>query len=235
MSEEIAADPADRYVGTPASIASAISRCFGIPISRYIPIASVSSSRARSRSPGASRLCSIHACQRRTSGCSMRCGTSCACRRAVSKCCSAFSHCWPQAAAIAALVSISAEPSTVTTLARAQPAGGPATGGGGGDAPSLPLDAGRARGRGLLAAPPALAVPQLDASVPRRHRDPRWRARLQLPRAGRCWPRRFCSAFDELRQYSRVRRGGEGHVSLAEQRRLFLARWRSLIAELAAA
>ncbi len=29
---------------------------------------------------------------------------------------------------------------------------------------------------------------------------------------------RFCSAFDELREYFRVRRRGEGHVSLAEQR-----------------
>ena len=46
---------------------------------------------------------------------------------------------------------------------------------------------------------------------------------------------RFCAAFDELRQYFRVRRRGECHVSLAEQRRLFLTRWRSLIAELAAA
>ncbi len=46
---------------------------------------------------------------------------------------------------------------------------------------------------------------------------------------------RFCSAFDELREYFRVRRRGEGHVSLAEQRRLFLTRWRSLISELAAA
>ncbi len=46
---------------------------------------------------------------------------------------------------------------------------------------------------------------------------------------------RFCAAFDELRQYFRVRRRGEGHVSLAEQRRLFLTRWRSLISELAAA
>ena len=46
---------------------------------------------------------------------------------------------------------------------------------------------------------------------------------------------RFCAAFDELRQYFRVRRRGEGHVSLAKQRRLFLARWRSLISELAAA
>ncbi len=46
---------------------------------------------------------------------------------------------------------------------------------------------------------------------------------------------RFCAAFDELRQYFRVHRRGEGHVSLAEQRRLFLTRWRSLIAELAVA
>ena len=46
---------------------------------------------------------------------------------------------------------------------------------------------------------------------------------------------RFCAAFDELRQYFRVRRRGEPHVSLAEQRRLFLMRWRSLVGEFAAA
>ena len=46
---------------------------------------------------------------------------------------------------------------------------------------------------------------------------------------------RFCAAFDELRQYFPFRRRGEGYVSLAEQRRFFLTRWRSLIAELAAA
>ena len=46
---------------------------------------------------------------------------------------------------------------------------------------------------------------------------------------------RFCSAFDELRQYFRVRRRGGPDVSLAEQRRLFLTRWRSLIAEVVAA
>jgi len=46
---------------------------------------------------------------------------------------------------------------------------------------------------------------------------------------------RFCSAFDELRQYFRVRRRGDDHVSLAEQRWIFLTRWRSLISELAAA
>ena len=46
---------------------------------------------------------------------------------------------------------------------------------------------------------------------------------------------RFCAAFDELRQHFRVRRRGEGHVALAEQRRLFPTRWRSLIGELAVA
>ena len=46
---------------------------------------------------------------------------------------------------------------------------------------------------------------------------------------------RFCSAFDELRQYFRVRRRGGAHVALTEQRRLFLTRWHSLISELAVA
>ena len=46
---------------------------------------------------------------------------------------------------------------------------------------------------------------------------------------------RFCSAFDELRQYFRVRRRGEDHVALAEQRRLFVTRWRLLIVEFAVA
>ena len=46
---------------------------------------------------------------------------------------------------------------------------------------------------------------------------------------------RFCTAFDDLRQYFRVRRRGCGHVALPEQRRLFLVRWRSLITEAAAA
>ncbi len=46
---------------------------------------------------------------------------------------------------------------------------------------------------------------------------------------------RFCSAFDELRQYFRVRRRCDGRVSVATQCRLFLTRWRSLISELAAA
>ena len=53
----------------------------------------------------------------------------------------------------------------------------------------------------------------------------------------RCYPMLGfgSSAFDELREYFRVRRRGEGYVSLERQRRLFLTRWRSLISELAAA
>ena len=46
---------------------------------------------------------------------------------------------------------------------------------------------------------------------------------------------RLRAAFDELRQYFGVRRRGEGPVLLADQRRLFLTRWSSLIAEMAAA
>ena len=46
---------------------------------------------------------------------------------------------------------------------------------------------------------------------------------------------RFCSAFDELRHYFRVRGRDAPNVSLVEQRRLFATRWHSLIAEAAAA
>ena len=46
---------------------------------------------------------------------------------------------------------------------------------------------------------------------------------------------RFCSAFDALRHYFRVRQRRGEHVPLAEQRRLFVPRWRSLIAERQAA
>ena len=46
---------------------------------------------------------------------------------------------------------------------------------------------------------------------------------------------RFCSAFDELRQYFRWRRGRGDSMPLAEQRRLFASRWRSLLSEMAAA
>ena len=46
---------------------------------------------------------------------------------------------------------------------------------------------------------------------------------------------RCCSAFDELRQDCRVRQRRGEQVPLAEQRRLFAARWRSLIAEMQAA
>lgn len=43
---------------------------------------------------------------------------------------------------------------------------------------------------------------------------------------------RFCTAFDELRQYFRVRQWRGQTVPLAEQRQLFLTRWWSLIAEM---
>ena len=46
---------------------------------------------------------------------------------------------------------------------------------------------------------------------------------------------RFCTAFDELRQYFRVRQRRAEWVPLAAQRRLFVQRWRSLIAEMQAA
>ncbi len=46
---------------------------------------------------------------------------------------------------------------------------------------------------------------------------------------------RFCTAFDQLRQYFRVRQRGAEWVPLAEQRRLFVTRCRSLIAEIQAA
>ncbi len=43
----------------------------------------------------------------------------------------------------------------------------------------------------------------------------------------------FRAAFDELRQYFLVRGRGGINVPLSDRRRLFLARWRWLIAELA--
>ena len=46
---------------------------------------------------------------------------------------------------------------------------------------------------------------------------------------------RFCLAFDELRQYFRWRRGRGDRMPLAEQRRLFASRWRSLLSGMAAA
>jgi putative transposase len=45
---------------------------------------------------------------------------------------------------------------------------------------------------------------------------------------------RFCSAFDELRDYFRVKHRGQPTVSLADRRRIFIDRWRSLVAEVAA-
>ena len=46
---------------------------------------------------------------------------------------------------------------------------------------------------------------------------------------------RFCTAFDERRHYVRVRQRRGEQVPLAEQRRLFVTRWRLLIAEMQAA
>ncbi len=45
---------------------------------------------------------------------------------------------------------------------------------------------------------------------------------------------RFCTAFDELRQYFRWRRGRGDYMALAEQRRLFASRWTGLLSEMAA-
>jgi putative transposase len=47
--------------------------------------------------------------------------------------------------------------------------------------------------------------------------------------------KRFCSAFEELRQYLRIRPRFGGQLSLSERRRTFLARWQSLVTELAGA
>jgi putative transposase len=46
---------------------------------------------------------------------------------------------------------------------------------------------------------------------------------------------RFCSAFEELRQYLRIRPPFGGPASLSERRQTFLARWQSLVTELAVA
>jgi putative transposase len=45
---------------------------------------------------------------------------------------------------------------------------------------------------------------------------------------------RFCSTFDELRDYFRVKLRDQPVVSLTEQRQIFIDRWRSLAAEIAA-
>ncbi len=46
---------------------------------------------------------------------------------------------------------------------------------------------------------------------------------------------RFCSAFEELRQYLRIRSHPGERVSLSERRRIFRARWQDLMTEMAAA
>ena len=46
---------------------------------------------------------------------------------------------------------------------------------------------------------------------------------------------RFCTAFDEVGQYFRVRSRRAKHVPLGEQRLVFVERWRSLIADMTTA
>ena len=46
---------------------------------------------------------------------------------------------------------------------------------------------------------------------------------------------RFCSAFEELRQYLRLPSNPAQHVSSSERRRVFGTRWQALMTELAAA
>ena len=67
------------------------------------------------------------------------------------------------------------------------------------------------------------------------HRAVKQRSRPMLGFGSFASAVRCCSAFDELRQYCRVRQRRGAQVPLAEQRRLFAARWRSLIAEMQAA
>ena len=45
---------------------------------------------------------------------------------------------------------------------------------------------------------------------------------------------RFCTAFDELRQYLRVPSFSVQHVSASDKRHIFSCRWSSLMTELAA-
>ena len=46
---------------------------------------------------------------------------------------------------------------------------------------------------------------------------------------------RFCSAFEELRQYLRIHSHPGERVSLSERRRVFGVGWQDLMAEIAAA
>ena len=67
------------------------------------------------------------------------------------------------------------------------------------------------------------------------HRAVKQRSRPMLGFGSFASAVRCCSAFDALRQYVRVRQRRGEQVPLAEQRRLFVTRWRSLIAEMQAA
>ena len=67
------------------------------------------------------------------------------------------------------------------------------------------------------------------------HRAVKQRSRPMLGFGSFASAVRCCSAFDALRQDVRVRQRRGEQVPLAEQRRLFVTRWRSLIAERQAA
>jgi hypothetical protein len=45
---------------------------------------------------------------------------------------------------------------------------------------------------------------------------------------------RFCTAFDELRNYLKVKTTGQEQVSASDRRRIFSDKWTTLLAELAA-
>ena len=64
------------------------------------------------------------------------------------------------------------------------------------------------------------------------HRADKQRSRPMLGFGSFASAVRCCSAFDALRQDCRVRQRRGEQVPLAEQRRLFVTRWRSLIAEM---
>ena len=75
----------------------------------------------------------------------------------------------------------------------------------------------------------------LNNFIKQDHRAVKQRYRPMLGFGSFASAARFCSAFDELRQYFRVRHRPGERVPMAEQRRLFGTRWRSRIAEMQAA
>ena len=75
----------------------------------------------------------------------------------------------------------------------------------------------------------------LNTLAEQSHRAVKQRSDLMLGCGSFASAARCCSAFDALRRYVRVGQRGAEWVPLAEQRRLVVQRWRSLIAEMTAA